>query len=78
METRIAKKSRFRIDKLEERVAPSSATASAGSWANVSGQAVMSQTLPMSLSQQFGGVSSAVAGSVSASVGVNIPSPGLL
>ena len=70
METRIAKKSRFQIVKLEERVAPS-AFASATTYVNVSGQAVVSATLSASVNQSLGPVSGAVAGSVSGGVGVS-------
>jgi len=72
METRIAKKSRFRIDKLEERVAPS-AWATAHTSASASCLVGQSQTLTMSLNQSFGGMYASVAGSVSVSVGGNLP-----
>jgi len=69
METRIAKKSRFRIDKLEERVAPS-----ASAWANantfVSGRVVVSANVHASVSASAGCASVAVAQAVSESVGV--------
>ena len=72
METRIAKKSRFRIDKLEERVAPS-AFATAHTYACASGQVCCIRIPTMLRSRQsFGGVSAAVAGSISAAVGVTI------
>lgn len=69
METRIAKKSRFRIDKLEERVAP---TASAYANANtfVSGRYVVSGDVHASVRASACGVSVAVAEAVSQSVGV--------
>jgi len=73
METRIAKKSRFRIDKLEERVAPSAAWATANTYAHASGQVVQSQTLSMWQNQSFGGMSVSIAGSISVSVGANMP-----
>ena len=74
METRIAKKSRFRIDKLEERVAPAgSVYVFAGSSATVTGQHTLAESQSQSLTLSFGGVSAGVAGSVSAGVGVTVP-----
>ena len=70
METRITKKRRFRIDKLEERVAPS-AYAYVNTHTFVSGRCVVSANVHASVSASAGGISVAVAEGLSESVGVS-------
>jgi hypothetical protein len=70
METHIAKKSRFRIDELEERVAPG-AVAVATTFTYVSGQQVLSVGANVSVNLSVGGVSAAIAVSDSTKVGLS-------
>ena len=71
METRIAKKSRFQIVKLEERIAPAAASG-AGAWANATGAlaaVIVPYTQAAAYSSSVGSFSVAYGGAVAISLG---------